>query len=149
MADSNETTHEYKRPATASDVIIELDRGGIVLIERRNHPPGWAIPGGFIEYGESAEAAAVREALEETCLAVTLIEQLHTYSRPDRDPRQHTITMVFIGRATGTPVGADDAARAIICDESSLPSPLAFDHAQVLADYFHYRRTGRKPRYDE
>jgi len=149
MADTDQARNEYKRPATASDVIIELDGGGIVLIERRNRPHGWAIPGGFIEYGESAEAAAVREALEETCLAVTLIEQLHTYSRPDRDPRQHTITMVFIGRAAGSPVGADDAARAIVCDEATLPSPLAFDHAQVLDDYFHYRKTGCKPRYDK
>jgi len=138
---------EYRRAATAADVIIELEGRGIVLIERRNPPSGWAIPGGFIEYGESAESAAVREALEETCLEVTLLEQLHTYSRPDRDPRQHTITIVFIGRASGNPVGADDAARAIVCDEATLPAPLAFDHAEVLRDYFRYKRTGRRPSY--
>lgn len=139
----------FRNPATAADVIIELDGGGIVLIERRNEPHGWAIPGGFIDYGESAEAAAVREAKEETCLDVELVEQLHLYSAPERDPRHHTVTIVFIARASGQPVAADDAARAVVADERSLPTPLAFDHDRVLADYFHYKHSGQRPRYDD
>jgi ADP-ribose pyrophosphatase YjhB (NUDIX family) len=138
---------ELRNPATAADVIIELDGGRIVLIERRNEPLGWAIPGGFIDYGESAEAAAVREAREETSLDVELIEQLKTYSDPGRDPRGHTLTVVFIARAEGTPRGGDDARRAIVVDEASLPQPLAFDHDKVLAEYFHYKRSGERPRY--
>jgi len=138
----------FRNPSAAADTIIELDGGGIVLIERRNEPRGWAIPGGFIDYGESAEAAAVREAKEETCLDVELIEQFHLYSAPERDPRHHTLTVVFIARAAGEPVGADDAARAVVVDERSLPSPLAFDHDRILAEYFHYKKTGRRPRYD-
>ena len=132
-------------PAPTSDIIIELPGGGIVLVERKYPPPGWAIPGGFIDDGESAEAAARREAKEETSLDVELLEQLYTYSDPRRDPRGHTLTVVFIARATGTPCAADDAARAEVFTESTLPAPLAFDHADVLADYFRYRRTGRRP----
>jgi 8-oxo-dGTP diphosphatase len=138
----------FRKPATAADIIIEMDGGGIVLIERRNEPHGWAIPGGFIDYGESAEAAAVREAREETCLEVELVEQFHLYSAPERDPRHHTLTIVFIAVAAGEPVAADDAARAVIAREGSLPAPLAFDHERVLAEYFHYKRTGQRPRYD-
>ena len=138
--------HERTGPSPAADAIIELPGGGIVLVERRYPPLGWAIPGGFIEFGESAENAARREAKEETGLDVELLEQFHTYSAPRRDPRGHTLTVVFIARATGVPCGGDDAARAEVFHESGLPSPLAFDHAQVLAEYFTYRRTGRRPR---
>ena len=113
--------------------------GGIVLIERKYPPPGWALPGGFVDYGESFEAAAVREALEETGLQVTLLRQFHTYSDPGRDPRQHTASTVFIATATGTPVGADDAARAEVFTKDDLP-PLAFDHARILADYFQMKK---------
>lgn len=136
-----------RNPAPTVDIIIELDSGGIVLIRRKNPPPGWALPGGFIDYGESAEDAAIREALEETSLNVQLIELLHVYSDPKRDPRKHTMATVFIARAQGTPLGADDAAEAQVFFESQLPSPLAFDHAQILHDYFHYKRTGQRPRY--
>lgn len=136
-----------RNPAPTVDIIIELDSGGIVLIRRKNPPPGWALPGGFIEYGESAEEAAIREALEETSLQVQLIELLHVYSDPKRDPRKHTMATVFIARAQGTPVGADDAAEAQVFFESQLPSPLAFDHAQILHDYFYYKQTGQRPRY--
>jgi 8-oxo-dGTP diphosphatase len=125
----------YKNPAPTVDIIIELE-GGIVLIERKNPPFGWALPGGFVDYGESFEDAAVREAKEETGLAVTLVRQFHTYSQPDRDKRQHTASTVFIATAVGIPVGADDARQAQIFTKESLPE-LAFDHAQILHDYFH------------
>jgi len=127
---------EYRNPFPTVDIIIELEGRGIVLIERKNPPFGWAIPGGFVDYGESLEEAAVREAKEETSLDVTLKKQMHTYSRPDRDPRHHTITAVYTATAQGEPSAADDAARIGIFTKENLPSPLAFDHAQILDDYF-------------
>ena len=143
---SGHTSEDPRRhgPAPTSDIIIETD-GGIVLVERRFEPPGWAIPGGFIDDGESAEAAAVREAKEETGLDVRLTGQLYTYSDPARDPRGHTLTVVFTALAEGRPRGGDDAARAEVFREGSLPSPLAFDHAAILDDYFRFKRTGRRP----
>ena len=137
---------EHRNPSPTTDIIIEMAAGGIVLIERKNPPHGWALPGGFIDYGESAEDAAVREAKEETGLDVELIEQFHVYSDPARDPRQHTISTVFIAHAEGKPEGGDDAKRAIVARENELPSPLVFDHPGILADYFTYKRTGRRPR---
>jgi 8-oxo-dGTP diphosphatase len=128
------------------DIIIELAGGAIVLIERKNPPHGWALPGGFVDYGESLENAARREAQEETSLEVKLIEQFYAYSDPTRDARHHTISTVFIATAAGTPRGADDAKRAQAFVETSLPSPLVFDHAQILRDYFLFKRTGRRPR---
>jgi 8-oxo-dGTP diphosphatase len=136
-----------RNPVPTVDIIIELDSGGIVLIKRKNPPLGWAIPGGFIDYGESAEDAALREAQEETTLKVQLIELLHVYSDPKRDPRHHTISTVFIAKASGIPHGADDAAEAQVFTEGNLPTPFAFDHAQILQDYFTYKRTGKRPRY--
>jgi ADP-ribose pyrophosphatase YjhB (NUDIX family) len=131
-------------PVPTVDVIIEVgDR--IVLVRRKHPPPGWAIPGGFIDAGERAQDAAVREALEETGLRVTLTELLGVYSDPVRDPRRHTISTVYIGTAEGTPEGDDDAAEARLFSERALPSPLAFDHAQILADYFRFRKTGHRP----
>ncbi len=127
----------YKNPVPTVDIIIETS-GGIVLIKRKNPPHGWALPGGFVEYGESYEAAAVREAREETGLDVHLVRQFHTYSDPDRDPRQHTASTVFIATAQGRPQAADDAARADIFTRDTLP-PLVFDHARILADYFNNR----------
>jgi len=124
----------YRNPTPTVDIIIELD-GGIVLIARKNPPLGWALPGGFVDYGESYEDAAIREAKEETGLTIQLLRQLHTYSNPDRDARQHTATTVFIARAQGTPVGADDASEARIFTRETLPS-LVFDHARILDDYF-------------
>lgn len=126
----------YQNPFPTVDVIIELNERGIILVRRKNPPCGWAIPGGFVDYGESLEDAAIRESKEETGLDVILRKQLHTYSRPDRDPRHHTITTVFIARASGTPVAADDAAEIGIFTKENLPSPLMFDHEQILADYF-------------
>ncbi len=131
----------YKNPVPTADVIIEVEgTGGIVLIKRKNPPHGWAIPGGFVDYGESLETAAVREAKEETGLDVELVSQFHTYSNPARDPRQHTITTVFIARARGVPVGGDDAQHAAVFTTDNLPSPLAFDHAEILEDYFNFKK---------
>lgn len=132
-------------PLLAADAIIELvDRPGrpVVLIKRRNPPPGWAIPGGFVDVGERAEAAAVREAREETDLKVTLIALLGIYSDPARDPRGHTVTAVYVAEARGEPRALDDAASLGVFPLDTLPSPLAFDHATVLADYRAYRETG-------
>jgi ADP-ribose pyrophosphatase YjhB (NUDIX family) len=123
-------------PVPTVDIIIEIDKRGIVLIRRRNPPLGWAIPGGFVDYGESLEKAAVREALEETSLHVTRLRQMHTYSKPDRDPRRHTITTVFTARAAGIPRAADDAADIGIFTRNSLPKPLVFDHKEILEDYY-------------
>ena len=135
-------------PIIAADAIIELldlpDRP-IVLIERRNPPPGWAIPGGFVDIGESVPDAAVREALEETSMQVRLRCLLGVYSKPDRDPRGHTVSMIYVAEAHGEPVAADDAANVGIFDPATVDVPLAFDHDQILRDYLEFRRTGRVP----
>lgn len=130
------TSIQPQNPFPTVDIIIELGNKGIVLIKRKNPPYGWAIPGGFVDYGETLEDAAVREALEETSLNVNLIRQFHIYSAPDRDPRQHTISTVFIGRAEGTPTAADDAKEVGIYTKETLPAELAFDHRSILDDYF-------------
>ena len=133
-----------RNPLPTADVVIEVgDR--VVLVRRKHPPPGWAIPGGFVEVGETVESAAVREALEETGLHVTLTTLLGVYSDPARDPRHHTISTVYVGRASGAPTGGDDAAEARLFSEGDLPSPLAFDHAKILADYFRFKKTGKKP----
>ncbi len=126
----------HANPVPTVDIIIEIKRRGIVLIRRRNPPFGWAIPGGFVDYGESLEDAAVREALEETSLHVTRLRQMHTYSKPDRDPRRHTITTVFTARATGKPRAAYDAADIGIFTRHCLPEPIAFDHKEIIKDYY-------------
>ena len=133
-----------RNPLPTADVLIEV--GDRVVLVRRKHPPrGWAIPGGFVETGETVETAAVREALEETGLRVTLTALLGVYSDPARDPRHHTISTVYVGSASGSPAGGDDAAEARLFGENDLPSPLAFDHAKILADYFRFKRTGKRP----
>ncbi|MEW5724629.1 MAG: NUDIX hydrolase [Thermodesulfobacteriota bacterium] len=129
----------FRNPVPTVDLIIEIEGQGLVLIERRNYPAGWALPGGFVDYGESLEAAALREAREETGLEVELTGQFRAYSDPGRDPRQHTITFVFLARAEGRPRGQDDAARAGVFSPDNLPSPLAFDHGRILEDYFAYK----------
>ena len=126
---------KYRNPLPTVDVIIALEQG-IVLIRRRNPPYGWALPGGFVNYGESLETAAIREAREETSLEVELISQLGAYSDPGRDPRHHSITVVFTARAWGEPEAADDAAAIGIFDQDNLPQELAFDHGEILRDYF-------------
>lgn len=124
----------HRNPTPTVDIIIEIG-DMIVLIERKNPPYGWALPGGFVDYGESYETAAAREAQEETGLTVVGLRQFHTYSAPDRDPRGHTASTVYIGRAEGTPQAGDDAAQAKLFDQNTLPQ-MAFDHDKILADYF-------------
>ena len=126
----------YQNPIPTVDIIIEIGSKGIVLIKRKNPPHGWALPGGFVDYGESLEEAAVREAKEETDLDVKLIEQFHTYSDPKRDPRHHSISTVYIAKAKGTPQAKDDAAEIGVFNEPSLPDEIAFDHRSILKDYF-------------
>jgi ADP-ribose pyrophosphatase YjhB (NUDIX family) len=128
-----------RNPFVTVDIIIEIN-DKIVLIQRANPPYGWALPGGFVDYGESLEASAIREAKEETSLEVTLKEQFHTYSDPDRDPRHHTVTTVFIGKGAGTLKAADDAKRLGVFTENDLPDPIVFDHQKIIDDYFRYRQ---------
>ena len=135
---------EHKNPTPTVDVIIETDGGKIVLIERKNPPHGWALPGGFVDVGESLAQAAVREAREETSLEVTLTEQFFAYSDPKRDPRGATCSVVFLGRATGTPRAEDDAKNIGVYALDRLPA-LAFDHGQILDDYRRYKKDGTRP----
>ncbi len=124
-----------RNPLVTVDIIIE-NAGKILLVKRRNPPIGWALPGGFVDYGESVEEAARRETLEETGLEITDLSQFHCYSDPGRDPRQHTVSIVFTAKAGGEPHAADDAAEVGLFDRSSIPEGLCFDHGQILDDYF-------------
>lgn len=124
-----------RNPIPTVDLIIEMDQG-IILIKRKNPPEGWALPGGFVDYGESLESAAIREAKEETGLDVKLIRQFHTYSEPTRDPRTHTISTVFIAKAEGETMAGDDAKEVGVFNKDNLPVQIAFDHRDILRDYF-------------
>jgi ADP-ribose pyrophosphatase YjhB (NUDIX family) len=143
MSENNEVTCPkcgtrvavYRNPFLTVDIVIEIPGKGIVLIERKNPPYGWALPGGFVDYGETLETAALREAREETSLDVKGLEQFHAYSDPKRDPRHHTVTVVFSGTGHGEPKGADDAKNLEIFPLDNLPASLAFDHALILSDY--------------
>ena len=138
----------YRNPAPTVDIIIELiDRPSrpIILIERENPPYGWAIPGGFVDYGEAVETAAKREALEEVSLTVELIEQFYVYSDPKRDERKHTISIVFLATATGEPKAADDAKNLGIFQPWEIPNNLCFDHDQIIKDYLRYRNYAIRP----
>ncbi len=128
-------------PRLTVDIIITRpgDRRRVLLIRRRNPPRGWAIPGGFVDRGETVESAAVREAGEETGLTVTLERQFHVYSDPDRDPRGHTASVVFVASAEGEPAAATDAADARFFAADALPEEIAFDHTRILRDYFDAR----------
>lgn len=132
--------NKYRNPFPTVDLIIEMEEKGgtqgIILIKRKNPPYGWALPGGFVDYGETLEQAAVREAKEETSLDVQLLCQMHTYSDPSRDPRKHTISTVFIAKAKGEPTAQDDALEIGIFSKEELNFPLAFDHQKILEDYF-------------
>lgn len=131
-------------PLVTVDVIIEYGEG-IVLIERKNEPYGWAIPGGFVDVGEPLEAAAVREAREETSLDVELRELFYAYGNPERDRRGHTASVVYIGEGTGTLKAADDAKGAGVFTQENLPDRIAFDHRKILADYFTFVQNGDRP----
>jgi 8-oxo-dGTP diphosphatase len=137
---------ERKAPRPTVDVVIEME-GGVVLVRRRNPPHGWALPGGFVDGGESVATAARREAKEETGLDVELRELLGVYSDPARDPRGFfTISTVFIGRAAGQPLGGDDAAEAKLFPLDALPADIVFDHPTILDDYRRFRAgKGRPP----
>jgi 8-oxo-dGTP diphosphatase len=135
-------------PLLAVDVIVELGTPArVVLVHRRHPPPGWAIPGGFVDVGETLAQAARRELREETSLEVELTELFGCYSDPARDPRGHTVTVVFIGRARGVPRAGDDAGEVALFDPAALPE-MAFDHARILGDYLELRRSGRRPIHD-
>lgn len=136
-----------RNPTPTVDAVIADPQGRVVLIRRKNPPYGWALPGGFIDAGESAADACRREAREETCLDVELVEQLFTYSDPRRDPRQFTLSVVFAcrGPAGKEPCGADDAQEARYFAEAAIPwADLCFDHAEILRDYFRWAKTGER-----
>ena len=137
-----------RTPEVSTDLVIELeDRPGrpIVIIRRGHPPPGLALPGGFLDIGETVEQAAIREAREETGLAVTLVALLGVYSDPARDPRGHTVTIAYVATATGEPVAGDDAAAILVTDPDAAPA-LLFDHDRILADYRAWRRAGARTR---
>jgi len=125
-----------RNPYLAVDAIIELEMRHIVLIERLNPPHGYALPGGFVDYGESCEDAIIREVKEETNLDFRIREQLHTFSDPDRDPRQHVVSVVFVGVGSGDLKALDDAKEAISINISSaFERNLVFDHKRILSRY--------------
>jgi 8-oxo-dGTP diphosphatase len=138
-----------KTPELTVDAIIETGNGGIVLVERKNFPYGWAIPGGFVDPGESLAEAVRREALEETSLEIHVREIFHIYSKPWRDPRGDTVSIVYYCTASGEPAGGDDARTAKAFMPGSLPDMIAFDHAKILDQFFQWRRTGDKPSVEE
>ncbi len=134
------TIEVYRNPVPTVDIIIEID-SKIVLIKRKNPPYGWALPGGFVDYGESYESAAAREAKEETGIAITDCKQFRTYSDPGRDPRQHTASTIFIATGTTAPIAGDDAAEARLFSEQEIPD-LVFDHSKIIADYYAHKNAG-------
>ena len=137
---------DFRNPFPTVDVVIERRGGTIVLIRRQNPPYGWALPGGFIDRGETCEDAARREMREEVGVDVLLTDLLGVYSDPARDPRHHTMSVVYIGRSVEPLAAGDDAAEAREFDPASLPEDMAFDHASIIADYLHFKRTGALPR---
>lgn len=160
--------NDHETPKVTVDIIIEIldwrpfqltstqlmsdspaKKDGIVLVSRKHTPLGWALPGGFVDVGETGMQAAAREALEETGLRVSGLKQFHTYTHPLRDPRQHNVTIVYIAQALGIPQAADDAQDAIVVSPDSMGSKviseLCFDHSQIITDYLNFKRTGKRP----
>ncbi|HPX60755.1 MAG TPA: NUDIX hydrolase [Deltaproteobacteria bacterium] len=135
------TVRQYHNPIPTVDIIIEM-KSGIVLVRRKNPPCGWALPGGFVDYGESLEAAAVREAQEETFLAISELRLVGCYSDPSRDARLHTISTVFAAKGAGTPAAGDDAAELSLFPPDQIPHLLCFDHAIIIADYQRKKESG-------
>lgn len=135
LSSSSSNSVQLKNPIPTVDIIIEKQTG-IILIKRKNPPEGWALPGGYVDYGESLEDAAIREAKEETGLNVHLVRQFHTYSDPERDLRHHTISTVFVAHAEGDAQAGDDAEDVGIFGQNNLPTPIAFDHRDIIHDYF-------------
>lgn len=133
----NQTTP--KTPLLCVDLIVDMGAGLVCVIERKNAPQGWALPGGFVDIGETVEEAAIREAKEETGLSVELVRQFHVYSNPNRDKRGHTVSVVFLARGFGEPKAASDAKAVQLVHANSLPQDLCFDHRQILEDYFNER----------
>ena len=127
-----------RNPLPTVDIVIEVE-DCIVLIKRANPPHGWALPGGFVDYGETVEQAAIREAYEETTLNIELVSLLGVYSDPARDPRFHTLSTVFIASAVGQPVAGDDASCAGLFQENTFPKSIVFDHRTILDDYYRVR----------
>lgn len=145
---SREEKMRPETPQLTVDAIIEMEGGAIVLVERKYPPPGWAIPGGFVDPGESLLEAVKREALEETSLEIEVLDLFHVYSKPWRDPRGDTVSAVYWCRASGKPVGGDDAAKAVVFSENDLPDEIAFDHREILKQFFLWRKTGVRPDLD-
>jgi len=127
--------NKFRSPKLAVDIIIEY-KGAIVLIKRKNPPFGWALPGGFVEYGETVEMAARREAKEETGLTIGNLRQFHVYSEPKRDPRGHCVSVVFTGKGKGKLKAKSDAQATGLFTKDTLPKEIAFDHKKILRDYF-------------
>ena len=136
-------TWPRRNPLLTVDIIIEVEDkpGSLVLIGRKNPPLGWALPGGFVDYGETVETTAAREAKEETGLNLSDLKQFHTYSEPSRDPRGHTVSIVFTAKAAGTPKGGDDARTARVFTSDDLPEDIVFDHRTIIEDYFKMKGT--------
>jgi 8-oxo-dGTP diphosphatase len=136
--------HEWQRrnPLPTVDMLIDMGERGsprLVLVRRKNPPHGWSLPGGFVDYGETVEEAAVREAYEETGLKIDIVRQFHVYSKPDRDPRGHMMSTVFVAEATGEPKGGDDAREARAFSPGDFPEDIVFDHRGIIGDYLEGR----------
>jgi len=132
----------YRNPIPTVDIISEIENR-IVLVQRKNEPRGWALPGGFVDYGERLEDAAIREALEETSIKISELKLLGCYSDPGRDSRQHNISTVYVAKGSGLPQAGDDAAKASLFQPDNLPHNLCFDHKQIIQDYLEKKTTSQ------